>query len=97
MNIIYGERCSGKTTMLVMTSAVMNIPIICPHQYSAATIQDKAITLGVNIPKPIVHHQGRSYIGSVLLDDANLYIEKALKEYFGSNIAACTFLLIRNP
>ena len=93
MNIIYGDRNSDKTSMLIITSAVMGIPIICPNQYRAATIQDKAITLGVNIPQPIVHHQGRSYIGSVLLDDANLYIEKALKEYFGSNIAACTFFI----
>ena len=96
MNIIYGDRNSEKTSMLIITSAVMGIPIICPNQCSAATIQDKAITLGVNIPKPIVHRQGRFYIGSVLLDDANLYVEKALEEYFGANIAACTFFVDKN-
>lgn len=91
MNIIYGDRESGKTSMLIIASAVMNIPIICANQYRGAMIRDQAISLGVIIPEPIIHQQGKSYIGSVLLDDANLYVKKALEEYFGSNIVACTF------
>ena len=61
MNIIYGERGTGKTTMLVMTSAVMNEPIVCRTRVAAQNIQDVAAELGVNIPKPRVHGQGNYY------------------------------------
>lgn len=96
MNIIYGDRCSGKTTKLIMTSAVMNMPIICNEQNRAHYIKEKANKLRVDIPEPIVIGQGRSYKGysyngSVLLDDANLYIKDALGQYFGVSIGACTF------
>ena len=82
--------------MLVMTSAVMNMPIMCDNLHRVQTINDVAINLGVNIPEPIIHKQDRPYRGysnniSVLLDNADWYIEEALKNYFGVNIAACTF------
>lgn len=91
MNIIYGERCSGKTTMLVRTSAVMNIPIICRTRAGAKIIQDVAAELGVNIPKPRVHERGNRYDDIVLLDDAELFIQDALENYIGTRVAACTF------
>lgn len=91
MNIIYGERGSGKTTMLVMTSAVMNIPIICRTSANAKIIQDIAEKFGVNIPKPRVHERGNYYDDMVLLDDANLFIQDALENYIGTRVAACTF------
>ena len=101
MNIIYGDRCSGKTTKLIMTSAVMNMPIICNEQYRAHYIKEKANQLRVDIPEPIVIEQGYSckgysYNGSVLLDDANLYIKDALEQYFGVSIGACTFFVDKN-
>lgn len=91
MNIIYGERCAGKTTMLIMTSAVMNEPIVCSTYISAKNIQDTATQLGINIPKPRVHKQGNYYDGPVLLDDANMFIQEALEKYIGARIDACTF------
>lgn len=91
MNIIYGERCSGKTTMLVITSAVMNIPIICRTRANAKIIQDVAAELGVNIPKPRVHERENRYDDIVLLDDAELFIQDALENYIGTCVAACTF------
>lgn len=91
MNIIYGERCTGKTTMLVMTSAVMNEPIVCRTRVAAQHIQDVAAELGVNIPKPRVHERGNYYDGVVLLDDANFFIQDALENYIGARIDACTF------
>lgn len=91
MNIIYGERCSGKTTMLVMTSAVMNIPIICRTSANAKIIQDIAEKFGVNIPKPRVHERGNYYDDGVLLDDADQFIRDALENYIGARIDACTF------
>ena len=91
MNIIYGERCSGKTTMLVRTSAVMNIPIICRTRAGAKIIQDVAAELGVNIPKPRVHERGNRYDDIVLLDDAELFIQDALENYIGTCVAVCTF------
>ena len=50
MNIIYGDRCSGKTTKLIMTSAVMNMPIICNEQYRAHYIKEKPINLELIFP-----------------------------------------------
>ena len=91
MNIIYGERCTGKTTMLVITSAVMNIPIICRTRANAKIIQDVAAELGVNIPKPRVHERGNYYDDGVLLDDANFFIQDALENYIDARIYACTF------
>ena len=91
MNIIYGERCTGKTTMLVMTSAVMNIPIICRTSANAKIIQDIAAELGVNIPKPRVHERGNRDYDMVLLDDAEMFIQDALENYIGTRVTACTF------
>lgn len=91
MNIIYGERGSGKTTMLVMTSAVMNKPIICRTRSTTQHIQDVATELGVNIPKPRVHERGNYYDDGVLLDDADQFIRDALENYIGTCIDACTF------
>ena len=91
MNIIYGERCSGKTTMLVITSAVMNIPIICRTRANAKIIHNVAAELGVNIPKPRVHERRTYYDHELLLDDANFFIQDALENYIGTRIDACTF------
>ena len=91
MNIIYGERCTGKTTMLIMTSAVMKEPIVCSTRIAAKHIQDVAAELGVNIPKPRVHERGNYYDDGVLLDDANFFIQDALENYIGTRIDACTF------
>lgn len=96
MNIIYGDRCSGKTTKLIMTSAVMNKPIVCRTYSNAEYIKSLATNLGINIPEPRVHKRGNSYRDGVLLDDANCFIKDALEEYIGAKIDACTFFVDRN-
>ena len=91
MNIIYGDRCSGKTTKLIMTSAVMKEPIVCSTRIATKHIQDVAAELGVNIPKPRVHERGNYYDDGVLLDDANFFIQDALENYIDARIYACMF------
>ena len=82
--------------MLVMTSAVMNIPIICRTRANAKIIQNVAAEIGVNIPKPCVYERGNRYDYMVLLDDANMFIQDALENYIDARIYACTFNIDRD-
>lgn len=93
MNIIVGERCSGKTTELIKKSAATGIYILTINHAAADFIYYQAKQMGLTIPFPITVRQflrerinGNNYCGSsiarygVLIDDADL----VLQQIFGS-------------
>lgn len=81
--IIMG-RGYGKTTQLIFLSAKKKIPILTP--YNKEYITDLAKKLGEDIPAPVLLddllHDG-CYQGSVLVDNADILLEKLLIEKFG--------------
>lgn len=88
MNYLTGKRRSGKTMRLIFASAVTGYPIVTPTQSGVDFIMKQAQTLDVKIPEPIsattLKMLSRGWIDindKFLIDDADLIIEQALKEY----------------
>ena len=88
MNYLTGKRRSGKTMRLIFASAVTGYPIVTPAQSGVDFIKKQAQTLDVKIPEPIsattLKMLSRGWIDindKFLIDDADLIIEQALKEY----------------
>lgn len=88
MNIIVGERCSGKTTELIKKSAVTGAYIVTINLRAAEFIFHQAKQMGLNIPFPITvgemikeikngdRFRGSSiYRDGVLIDDADLVLQ----------------------
>lgn len=90
---IIGGRQTGKTTMLVKLSGENKIPIACTDMNRAKDILDIAKKLGYkNFPTPVVLNIDYTIKrdlrdeGGVLIDDADLFLEKALN----ANVVAIT-------
>lgn len=88
MTYITGKRRSGKTRTLIFVSAITGFPIIASTKGRAESIKENAETLGLKIPDPICVVQLKSFSrgwidinDKFLIDDADLIIEQALKEY----------------
>ena len=84
MNIIIGERCSGKTTKLIEKSAATGAYILTATNSMAGFIAAQANRMGLYIPRPISYE---SYIRGfvlnpdvrskgILIDDAALIIAR---------------------
>lgn len=78
MNIVIGERCSGKTTRLIERSAKDQLYILTSTKPRARAIFDNAIRMGLDIPYPITveeYLRGDKFRGSsirrdgILIDD----------------------------
>lgn len=95
MNFVTGGRGSGKTTALIYTSAVTGYPIVTDSYHKAEYIKRQAEKLNVKIPQPTCLVDCKKYSNGynkvttpVLVDDADVIIERALTEYLGRYPAA---------
>ena len=80
MNIIIGERCSGKTTRLIERSAKEQLYILTSTKHRARAIFDTAKRMGLVIPYPVTveeYFRGSKFAGSsirrdgLLIDDSD--------------------------
>ena len=94
MNLINRDRQTGKTTMLIYTAHVTGYPIIVWDITRAKIIEHQAYKLGCTVNVFTINqweHARRGYrVHDVLIDEAKDFIEAALNNYLGANVAACT-------
>ncbi len=97
MKLIVKGRGSGKTTRLIYASEVTGIPIATSTRVNAEHIKDMAERMGCNIPEPTTYRDLASncYLGStkydsVLADDVDSIIQKALDSYLNCHVVAAT-------
>ena len=83
MNVVIGERCSGKTTRLIERSAKEGIYILAPTKNMARCIADQAKEMGLDIPFPVTldeYLRGNKFQGSsirrdgLLIDDLDMVL-----------------------
>lgn len=102
MKLIIKERASGKTTMLINTSAVTGFPIVVNNRIQVAYLLELAKDMGLDIPEPLVAkdlHDRKVIAENVLIDEGYSLIETAVKNYLGNaNPIAITFSMpeVRN-
>lgn len=92
MRIINKERGKGKTTGLLYTSSIMNIPILTFNRENCDMLKKNADRLGFEIPEPIAvtdlfHAEGKIKAlttNDVLVDETLTVLENILK-HFGVN------------
>lgn len=97
MRVINKERGKGKTTGLLYTSSIMNIPILTFNRENCDVLKKNADRLGFEIPEPIAvtdlyHAEGKIKIlntNDVLVDETLSVLENILK-HFGVNPVAVT-------
>ena len=93
MKIITGKRGTGKTTQLIVASALNNIPIVTYSETHADYIKDLAHRMKIQIPDPIsINKMPRCY-EEVLVDDAEFILQKIFSDHFNANISAITLSL----
>lgn len=97
MKIINGERASGKTTILIQMAHDTGARIVCRSQAEARFVEKRGKEMGLEIKKPAFDFavpgpfNPEAFKGETLLiDDAEGIIEKALAAYFGVPVCAIT-------
>lgn len=91
--IINLSRGGGKTTALVLASAMGNVPILCLSKSYANYIKYVANTLGVEIPEPLtccstdVQKLGDLGVTKILIDDAEATVPVLINEL--TNVQVC--------
>ena len=84
MNVVIGERCSGKTTRLIERSAKEGIYILVANKGMARCVADQAKEMGLEIPYPITvgeYLRGNKFQGSsirrdgLLIDDLDMVLD----------------------
>lgn len=84
MNIVIGERCSGKTTRLIERSAKEGRYILVANKAMARCIADQAKEMGLDIPFPVTldeYLRGNKFQGSsirrdgLLIDDLDMVLD----------------------
>ena len=97
MRVINKARGKGKTTGLLYTSSIMNIPILTFNKENCDILKQNADRLGLEIPEPIAvtdlyHAEGKIKTlttNDVLVDETLAVLENILK-HFGVNPVAVT-------
>lgn len=97
MRVINKGRGKGKTTGLLYTSSIMNIPILTFNRENCDVLKQNADRLGLEIPEPIAvtdlyHAEGKIKTlntNDVLVDETLTVLENILK-HFGVNPVAVT-------
>lgn len=89
MNVVIGERCSGKTTRLIERSAKEGIYILVANKAMARCIADQAKEMGLDIPFPVTldeYLRGNKFQGSSIRRDGLLIddLDMGLDLLFGS-------------
>lgn len=97
MRLIMKGRGTGKTTELIYASEVAGIPIATYSKANAEYIKDMAERMGCNIPEPTTyydlankHHCGDMQYKSVLADDVDSILQKALNSYLNCYVIGAT-------
>lgn len=97
MKLIVNGRGTGKTTRLIYASEVTGIPIATFSKANAEHIKDMAARMRCNIPEPVTyrelannHYIGNAKYDSVLADDVDSVIQKALDSYLNCHVVAAT-------
>lgn len=102
MKIINGERQSGRTTMLIIASAVTEQPIVTPTREQAHFVEMEAKKMGLEIPRvwsfgEITSLQSRGHRIQTgiegtcfLVDNAEQIIQQMLEESLGGKVSAIT-------
>lgn len=97
MRILNQDRCTGKTTMLIHTSYVTGYPIIVSCVPMKRYIIDKAESMGLNIPTPIVYtdkdNLNKFPADKILVDELGLMLDGILSEYFHKPVEAATMTI----
>ena len=84
MNVVIGERCSGKTTRLIERSAKEGIYILVANKEMARCVADQAKDMGLEIPYPVTvgeYLRGNKFQGSsirrdgLLIDDLDMVLD----------------------
>lgn len=97
MRVINKARGKGKTTGLLYTSSIMNIPILTFNRENCDILKQNADRLGFEIPEPVAvtdlyHAEGKvrsMCVRDVLVDETLTVLENLLK-HFGVNPIAAT-------
>lgn len=104
MRILNQDRCTGKTTILIHTSYTTGYPIIVSCVPMKRYIMDKAESMGLNIPIPIVYTDKNSLnnitADKILIDEAGLMLDDIFSEYFNKPVEAATMTIpvtVTNP
>ena len=102
MNIINGERQSGRTTMLIIASAVTGKAIVTPNEQQARFIEQEAKRMELEIPTVMsfdriaaIRAKGCRLFtdaeeAGFLVDNAELIIEQLLEAQLGGKVSAIT-------
>ena len=98
MYFIHGGRGSGKTTWLLLQSAMSGIPIMAANYQRIVLYKDHAKQLGLKIPEPILwknRKEGDGFeIKQVLIDDMEYFLNHVLLNTCG---AMCVGAAIGEP
>lgn len=94
MKLLIKGRQTGKTTGLIHTSEATGYNIITADKTSARNIEKMANDLGCKIPRVLTVDEVKNPIDldvsverKFLVDNAEIILEDALKNYLGVNIA----------
>lgn len=99
MKLIIKDRGMGKTTQLIHASEITGYPIVASTEAIVNNIKKQAERIGCKIPEPmsaneLLHNKsvGRHEYENILVDEVciNGLLQKALNQYFGRNVIACT-------
>ena len=97
MKLIMSGRGTGKTTKLIHASEVTGIPIATYSTMNAEYIKDMAERMGCNIPEPTTYydlannrHLGSTRYKSILADDIDSVLQKALDSYLNCKVIGAT-------
>ena len=102
MNIINGERQSGRTTMLIIASAVTGKTIVTPTEEQARFVEREAKRMKMEIPTVVsfarieaIRAKGSRIMTDAreegfLVDNAEQIIEQLLEAHLGGKVSAIT-------
>ena len=94
MYFIHGGRATGKTTWLLMQSAMSGIPIMTTNYCRIRLYKDYAKQLGLKIPEPILWKKRQEYDGldmnQVYIDDVEYFLNHVLVNTCGAMCVGAT-------
>ena len=94
MRLFCKGRGKGKTTALVMTSAVTGARIVVSNESQKKTIKEIANKLNVDIPEPLTYVEQRQfrafYKDGILIDNLEMILPTILNEFFGCSVIGAT-------
>ena len=94
MYFIHGGRGTGKTTILIVQSAMSGIPIMTTNYHRIAIYKDQAKRMGLKIPEPILWKGKQEACGydikQVFIDDGEQFINHLLLNTCGARCAGMT-------